>query len=333
MKKLFLVAMSFFFLLVIIANILPRKEMVQKRVPIFAMNRGVAVETFNSASESTMIYFQKPPTRVAVFEYNNIESMLALGLADKIVITDFDRESRYGKYLAENYPLEISKIKAQKLVTPNAEPVLYADPDFILGWRSLFGRAYLGSTFWWQERGINTYIVATSNHTVPEGSIEEEIKYIDDMGKIFACTKQTDAKIMEIREFLKKINFILRGKEEIPVLVLEGSAGRITNYDSKWLVGDLVKKAGGKIISDTNGIGAEEIIRLNPEVIFVVHFNPSTRGFADDLRTDPKYNSLRAVKEGRIYTITLDRMYATGFRTIDSLKIIFAGIHPEITIE
>lgn len=294
------------------------------------MAEGVSVRTFDASAKPVIRTFFSVPERVAVFSYNNIETMLALGLADKIVAMDLSHSSRHWQEFSQRYPEELAKVAEEKLCTANTESVLFTEPEVILGWRSLFRRPYLESTEWWQARGINTYIVATSNHTTPKGSVEEEIQYLYDMGEIFQCQEKTGSRIAEIRKVLQNMQDIIAEKEPVSVLVIEGNAGRISNYDEGWLVGDLVAKAGGKIMSNARTLGAEEVLKLNPEVIFVVHFDQATLQFVDTLRSDPKFNSLRAVENERVYPLPLFLMYATGVRTAEGLRRIFSAIHPEM---
>lgn len=89
------------------------------------------------------------------------------------------------------YPEEIKKVKIINRYHPDAETVVAANPDLIIGWKSTFTSVLKKSTAWWNERGIRTYVVSTSNHLHAKGSIEDECCYLDDMGQIFdVCEKR-----------------------------------------------------------------------------------------------------------------------------------------------
>ena len=45
------------------------------------------------------------------------------------------------------------------------------------------------------------------------------------------------------------------------------------------------------------------------------------------------YNSLKVVKNNRIYPISLYDMYATGVRTINGIQLIRNGLYPDLCSE
>lgn len=70
------------------------------------------------------------------------------------------------------YPEEIKKVKIINRYHPDAETVVAANPDLIIGWKSTFTSVLKKSTAWWNERGIRTYVVSTSNHLHAKGALK-----------------------------------------------------------------------------------------------------------------------------------------------------------------
>ncbi len=100
----------------------------------------------------------------------------------------------------------------------------------------------------------------------------------------------------------------------------------------------MVTQLGGTL-ADPEGytIGKEDLIEVNPEVIFVVYMAYSGEDGEDvrqtqlaELNDDPAFASLDAVVNGRVYPIMLGDMYASTVRTIDGIRTFAAGMYPEL---
>lgn len=70
------------------------------------------------------------------------------------------------------YPEEIKKVKIINRYHPDAETVVAANPDLIIGWKSTFASVLKKPTAWWNERGVRTYVVSTSNHYMIKGALK-----------------------------------------------------------------------------------------------------------------------------------------------------------------
>lgn len=302
---------------------------VQEGVSRQEQRKGISVETYNSRKEKIRMEFDAAPERVIVVEYNNLETMLALGLGDRVVGARVVANAPSFQRLESKYPGELSKIVHTFPDGIAKETAISLQPDFILGWRSTFSDKYLGGTEWWNGRGVKTYIVATSNRTVPYGTIEDEIQYLRDMGRIFRREEQANLYIEQIRQYLEDMQRKTANKPSPRVMIIEGMGNRIANYAEGWLVGDMVRKLGGTMIAAENMIGIEDLIEYDPEVIFVVHYGAETKRMVETVLTNPRYNSLQAVQARRVYGIPLYCMYSTGVATIEGLDILARGMYPE----
>lgn len=167
-----------------------------------------------------MIFYCKP-TRVIVSERNSLETILSLGEGDCVINTSLQKNSQAYKELSNKYPDEIKKIHFWGAAELNTESSLAQRPDFILGWKSTFTSVFRKSTHWWNSRGIKTYVVATSNHLLSQGTIEEECKFLDDMGRIFSHKDKTDQMIKEIHQELDSVKSETKDREKQVVMVIE----------------------------------------------------------------------------------------------------------------
>ena len=243
------------------------------------------------------------------------------------------KNSQAYKELSNKYPDEIKKVHFLGAAELNTESSLAQRPDFILGWKSTFTSVFRKSTHWWNSRGIKTYVVATSNHLLSQGTIEEECKFLDDMGRIFSHKDKTDQMIKEIHQELDSVKSETEDREKQVVMVIEKNRNGFYNYDSGWLVGDMVQQLGGYMPVKERTVSSEELIKLDPDVIFVVYFSDEMKQDIYKTFSSPMYSSLKVVKNNRIYPISLYDMYATGVRTVNGIQLIRNGLYPDLCSE
>lgn len=290
----------------------------------------VEIETFDSSKNPVRTYFDRVPTRVLVYEVNTLETLLAFGQGDKIIGASLNSSGETYARLTEEYPEELKKIKHISQQEITREETIAYQPDFILGWKSTFSPRRYGSTEWWQERGVNTYIVATSNHVVPHGSIEDECRFLDDMGRIFDVREKTEALIAAIHAETELVEKSIIGEKKQKVMVVEVSKSGIMNYDEGWIVGDMVRRLGGYMPVKSRSVGAEDLLAQDPDVIFVVFFNSRHREESEAFFRDVRFNSLQAVRNERVYMLPFRYMYTPAVNTLDGIRAIKRGLYPEL---
>lgn len=113
-------------------------------------------------------------------------------------------------------------------------------------------------------------------------------------------------------------------------MVIEKNRNGFYNYDSGWLVGDMVQQLGGYMPVKERTVSSEELIKLNPDVVFVVYFSDEMKQDIYETFRSPMYSSLKIVKNNRIYPISLYDMYATGVRTANGIQLIRNGLYPDL---
>ena len=116
-------------------------------------------------------------------------------------------------------------------------------------------------------------------------------------------------------------------------MVIEKNRNGFYNYDSGWLVGDMVQQLGGYMPVKERTVSSEELIKLDPDVIFVVYFSDEMEKDIYETFSSPMYSSLKVVKNNRIYPISLYDMYATGVRTVNGIQLIRNGLYPDLCSE
>ncbi|NCB62396.1 MAG: hypothetical protein EOM52_02100 [Clostridia bacterium] len=300
----------------------------------------VTITTYNFAQEPVEFTFEKAPERVYADCQNNIETLLALGLGDKIVgCSGLDDEAR--AKLGDTF----AKLNYYESM-PSKEEVLGLTPDFISGWYGTFSDKLFGDVGFWQERGIGTYMSLNSACRGPAAenpqTVEEECQDILTLGKIFDVEDKAQAIVDEIHAELDKINAYVAGRDKLTVAILEDGGGTYRVYGEDVLGGNVAMQAGAELAVGKHGengdIGAEDLIAANPDAIFMVWYNGFTVGDVDYageqvttlITGNPAFASLDAVKNNRVFAINLSRVYCSGMRTLDGVLDFAKNLYPEL---
>ncbi len=292
----------------------------------------VTISNFNRAKEAYEVTFEKAPEKVFAVYQDSIETLLALGLEDRIVACaglDQDVKPEYADAFAKvNYLTEFS---------PDKESVMMLEPDMILSWYSYFGDKKLGDVDYWNENGVATYMIRNSGAS-PVRSLQNEYDDILDLGKVFNVEDKAMAIVDEMKAEVQKLVDASNQMENKPrVLVMEVEKDGIRVYGDNTLAGDMVKNIGAELVTaPENHMSSEDLIASNPDVIFSVYFGSSSsiedgQASVDKLVKDAKYASLTAVKDNKVFPISLGEVYCSGTRTLDGIKTLAHGIYPQLS--
>ncbi|MFR1708730.1 MAG: ABC transporter substrate-binding protein [Clostridium sp.] len=286
----------------------------------------VTIQTYNYKKEPIELTFDKAPEKVFAVYQNSIETLLALGLEDKIIAA-----AGLDHPVKEEYKAIFEKVNYLEEFTPSKETVVMSEPDFILGWYSLFNDKNLGDVAYWNENGTNTYISLNSG-IAKEKTIENEITDILNLGKIFNVEDKATELVNKINEGVEKTANLVKDKEKQNALVVEFFDDKISTYGASTLAGDMITKLGSNLLNpEGNNIGKEDLINLNPDCIFVVFMDQGDNSIpqqeVDKILKDESLQTLAAVKNKRIYPISLGEMYSSGIRTIDGINTFSDGLY------
>jgi len=289
----------------------------------------VTIINYNHSKEPIEITFEKSPEKVFAVYQDSIETLLALGLEDKIVACaglDQDVKAEYAD--------AFEKVNYLTSFSPDKESVTMLMPDFILSWYSYFGEKKLGDVGYWHERDIKTYMMMNSGAS-PERKLENEYTDILNLGKIFDVEEKANAIVDDMKAKVDEVSQKAAQMSVKPrVLLMEVEKDGIRVYGDNTLGGDMIRHLGAELVTaPENHMSGEDLIQINPDVIFTVYFGSSDsisdgESAISKLADDPKYASLSAIKENRVYAISLGEIYASGTRTLDGIEKLAKGIYP-----
>lgn len=273
-------------------------------------------------------YLSDVPQRVIVIGANETETLLDLGVEEAILAADDGQNS-------QRYGIKASNEKAFQALprigrsTIQAEHFLEMHPDMIIAEQEFFSKTRLGSTDYWNSKGILTMVPL--NTTSPGKlnqveTVDKEMKFIRDLGKIFHREEQAE-KIVSATE--GRIRWILEKTEHQPkpkVMILDRMS-ILASYGRKKIAGDMAASIGGIVPDTTAAVSDEMMMKLDPDVVFLVVYRDEEKEL-DWLRNKPAFRSLNFVKNNRLYGIPLKYVYGPQVRTIDAIGYMAERMYP-----
>ena len=290
----------------------------------------VTITTYDYEGNEITTTYDKAPERVLCVYQGCIETMIALGLEDRVVAC-------YGldNPVKEEWEEGLSRMNYQEDVfAPDKETVLMMEPDLIFSWGSLFSEKNLGNQTEWIANGTNTYISTNTRSGGHARTLENEYTDLLNIGKIFGVEDKAQALVDEMKSEIAGVLAQTAGQESPRVSVIEFLGDSISNYGASQLGGDMVTQLGGTLADpDAGELGKEDLLNLDPDVIFVVYMARTEDVEAEmisKVMDDPAFADLSAVKNERVYPIMLGDMYASTVRSIDGIRTFAAGMYPAL---
>ena len=287
------------------------------------------VNQLTSKGTDQVITYEKEPRRIMGVWQSSVETLLALGVGDRIIVAIGVPNS---KYIAEEYRDDYEKIPYKSMEIPDVETTLLWEPDLLVGWYSTFQKNNWKSTDFWSERGIHSYI-SRSSYKNSKRTVEGEYQYILDLGAV--VNRQERAR--ELVNRTKRAVAAAKAYGEAQhtkdtALIIEQSGRQYRVYDKETLAGNMLEGIGGHLISETGQtINAEELIQLNPSVIFLVLIEDDydrQDELIDNLYKNPTLQHVDAIRNHRVYGVPLFMVYSAGTRIHDGLNLMIHGLYP-----
>ena len=292
----------------------------------------VTIENINEKGEPVSQVYEQPPQRVVAVWQNSIETLLALGVGDRIIA---GMGVPNAKYIRPEYRAAYEAIPYTSLEHLDVETILMMQPDLIVGWSSTFSSKVLRGTDFWAGRGVHTYIAPSSAHGNRNKTIAQECQDIENLGRIFGREERADALVGEMEHEIAFVAEKTAGMEQRPrALVIELMGKEIRSYGKDTLAGDMLRALGAEhLAADGQSLSMEELIELNPDALFLIVIEDdygNEDAILARLYENPALRSLSCVQQRHIYTVPLYAVYSAGIRAYDGITIFAHGLYPEI---
>lgn len=292
----------------------------------------LTITNLNTKGEPEEQVFKRPPQRIVAMWQNSIETPLALGLGDKIVVGVGVPDK---KYFRKEYQEAYSKIPMSGFRPLDVETTLLQEPDIIIGWQSTFSPKVLRPTDFWHKRGVGTFIADGASTYHKEKRLEYEWDDILTLGKIFDRNERAQEIVEQMRQEIKFVTDRTKGiSKKTRALIVEYMGRSIRVYGERTLAGDITRQLNGELLAaKETTIGAEQIVEMDPDVIFVI---VCERDYGDEgrilnrLLENPALAHIRCVQQKRVIPLHLGTVYAAGVRAYEGIQIMARGMYPEL---
>lgn len=300
----------------------------------------VSIRCYDYARNHVEMVFEKAPERVLTYSLNSVENMIALGLEDKIVMAMSVKPER----VLPKYREAFDRIQATTTEFLSKEDVLTLQPDFILAWYSSFEDKRLGDVHFWNERGIKTYMAYNSAcasdddyEYVTNDYIEREYLDILNLGKIFNVEDRAEALVAEMRATVAKGQEYASKAEPKNIVIIEDEGDAFRVYGEDTIGGQIATAVGANLLAKTRKErkSAEDLVVLNPDYVFGVHFGPASTSLNDKncldcFKENPALQNISAYKKGNLIPTDLTMVYSPGVRILESFQFFIDNLYPEM---
>ncbi len=336
-RKFLLLFTTLFFLLIIYSgcqqkSFYQRSEQASESYePRWVKN--VKVINYNTIGDSWQ-YYRSAPQKVIVAGENLLETFVALGIEDNILLP-----IGYNGYFFEPdacYAARYAKLPVQKGIHLTKEKVLEMQPDLIVGGQVLFANDALSSTDFWNERNIHTYCSSNANSPTDskhQETVEGEFEFISGLGKIYGREAAARLLIDDMRLKLQTFQQAVHNMVGPRVLIVEDLGSIFVTYGRNKLAGDICGRLNGRVLGSGATIGLEDLLRLDPDVLFVVKSDGNPEQAAEWFRRLPVLRNCSCVKNNRVYGIALSYTYNSAVKTGEGISILASGMYPDLSKE
>lgn len=259
----------------------------------------------------------KELNRIVSLSPSNTEILFALGLGDKVVgVTSYC-----------NYPPEAQeRAEIGGFTTVNIEKVVALKPDLVLADSSL-QRAIVKEL---ENFGLSVVALGADD-------VDDILEDIELIGKITGRGGAAQELTANMRKRIKAITDNTKDLNETQLpqvlFILELDPLRVAGPGS--LAHILIQLAGGRnIAADAEAkyvvYSSELLIERDPDVIIFNKNMGTIEITVNDLKGQPGWDVISAVKNDRVYGIDGDIISRKGPRIVDGLEEMAGGIHPEL---
>ena len=261
--------------------------------------------------------FAAPPRRIVSFTPGHSETLYAVGVGDRVIVTD-----KFSDFPPENQP----KAALTTYPKPNLEELVSLKPDLLLVLTE--GDEFLRQM---DERAIPTLKLFPK-------TFEATLADIELIGRVVGASERARAITTEMRARADAVRAKTRGTRAIRVFYeLDGSdPTKPFAAGPSGFFGDLVPLAGGaNVFADlprpSGQVSTEQVVSRDPEVIVLGDSDlPYAPQSPQLVGARPGWSQITALKTGRIYALSHALLERPGPRLIDGLEQLARLIHPEL---
>jgi iron complex transport system substrate-binding protein len=222
-----------------------------------------------------------------------------------------------GRTEADNYPTYgVPNIEVVASVKPNYERIAAIQPDLLVYDAALFNP---------QDLEKLKSMTKADTFAITADTVEAFIEQLYEMGTLLGSESKVNEYVMKIRSEMDSA----KSEAATPaakVAVLLSGGGRDYIAGTKSFIASVIAASGGELVGPEDNkfvaVSPESFVSMNPDLIIVAGTKQDMKG-AVAVLNNPKYQSMRAIKDKRIRVINEDVLVRRGAR-VDQL---IAAVH------
>lgn len=258
-------------------------------------------------AEGNKIQLKQKPKKIVSLIPSNTEILFALGLGKEVKgVTAYD-----------DYPKAAQKIIKVVSTEVDTEKIIAMKPDLVLGHESSLNfqkDAYKQL----EEAKIPLFVVKDAQ------TLQSAEKTIEQIGQLTGTTDKAKAVVQRMEKQKASLQTKAAKQKKQPTVWIEISNDLYTAGDNTFM-NEMLDLAGGKNIVTKKGYpkyNEEQVIKADPDVIITTYPNAK-----QEIAKRKAWKNIRAVKDGRIYSLDADELSRPGPRLIDGAEEIYQAIY------
>ena len=281
---------------------------------LFLAENGVSAHRLFVDEVGRRVMVPEHPSRIISLSPSITEILFSLGLEEQIV----------GVSNHSDFPSQaLAKPRVGSYINPSVERTISLNPDLIVATAAGNPREFVERM---ESLGLSVYTVFPKDFD----GILRSISHIATVtGREYRGTRV----VREMRQRKERILQLTHGRSKPRVFFQIGKEPIVTVGNGSF-ADDLISLAGGQNIAGAESTkyprySIEEILVKAPDVIIITSMNPGAN--SQELAQQwNRWNTIPAVRGGRVFVIDSDLVDLPSPRIIDGLEAIAGILHPEI---
>jgi len=262
------------------------------------------------------LYLAKPPKRIVSLAPSITEILFAIGLDEEIVgVTDFC-----------NYPPAALTKPKVAYSQPNLEVLVALEPQLVLAPPTFLRADVLAKL---EQLKIPTFIIESQ-------TVEAIFGHIQLLGRMVGRASEANAFAANLRKQVMALTKKVEGRARPTLLYVLNSEPLITVGPGSF-IHHLIELAGGRNAAERTSapyprLTMEEVLTQNPDILLfpIGEYEGIPQSEQDRWK---RWESLRAVQDGKLFQVQADLLNRPGPRVLDGLRHLMGFLHPEVSLD
>lgn len=296
----------------------------------------VTVQDCNGRSTT----YDKAPERVVTFDPSVVESLLLLGLKDRIAgYTDFQTPEQ--RWVPTKADMDALKRINDGTNYPSKEAVVALSPDLVMSIypSALLNNATLPNRDGWAKLGVKSYLTQSGcdQGTTPRTDLSLLYTDLRNFGLIFGVQDRAEAEITKLQARVEALQAKAKaaGLKPLTIWTYSGEddpypAGAVNTANAIITLAG-AKNAFADLLKSWDTVSWEEVVTRNPDVIWLMTaagsgYIEEAEGIKQKLAADPRLTNVTAVRNAAYVIVSYNEGGVASPRNVDAIEHMIDGL-------